>query len=151
MSDPLRSAMRTADHWAQLGWAEAWDRVGNALAAEYPASARAAWQHAWDGYEAYREAYAQHLPAARWDYDFRGECDAARARATARMPAVDRGPPLPAWLVAALAGQLADAVDAIPSAVGVDLEREAARALTIALAAAGRRDDAERLAAAARL
>lgn len=152
MSDALRGAMRRAHHWANLGWAEAWERVARGLdASGHAASARVAWRCAWDGYEAYHEEYQRKLPAARWDHDFGPECAHARDRATARAAAVDVGAPLAAWMVAALAGRLEEAVAAVPAHVDDPTTREVVRALTIALGAAKRDDEARRLAIAAGL
>ena len=152
MSDALRGAMRRAHHWANLGWAEAWEQVARGLdASGHAASARLAWRCAWDGYDAYREEYKRNLPAARWDHDFGPECAHARDRATARAAAVAAGAALPAWLGAALAGRLEEAVGAVPARVDDPTERQAVRALTIALGAAGRDAAARQLAIAAGL
>jgi hypothetical protein len=152
VSDALRGAMRRAHHWANLGWAEAWEQVARGLdGSGHAATARLAWRWAWDGYEAYREEYQRNLPASRWDHDFGPERVHARDRATARTVAVDDGAPLPAWMVAALAGRLEEAVAAVPARVDDPTERQAVRALTIALGAAKRDDQARQLAVAAGL
>jgi hypothetical protein len=142
VSNPLDEVMRTADHWSQLAWAEAWAAVAAQLA-DRPRAARRAWRHAAAGYQAYCEAYDRNLPASRWDYDYGRECAEAHQHADVPEPPPD-AVPLPPWIAAALGGRLDDAVrDAQASTDALTLA--ALRALAIACDAAGRADDAARL------
>jgi hypothetical protein len=142
VSDPFLEAMRKANHWTQLAWAEAWAAVAERLA-DRPRAARRAWAHAAAGYDGYCEAYARNLPASRWDYDYGRECALAHEHADAPAPPPD-ATPLPPWIAAALGGRLDDAVREAP-APRDELELATLRALAIACDVAGRADDARRL------
>jgi hypothetical protein len=135
MSDRLRDGMRRSDHWAQLAWAEAWGAVARLLAPTHARSARAAWRHAADGYDAYRVEYDKHMPASRWDYDYGRELSDAREHARARDPLTDDGAPLAPWIVAALDGDLEAALASAPTGES-ELDRAVLRALDVARHAA---------------
>jgi hypothetical protein len=91
--------------------------------------------------------YKRNLPAALGPR-LRPQC-ATRATATARAAAVDVGAALPA--AGGGAGGPLEAVGAVPARVDDPTERQAVRALTIALGAAGRDAAARQLAIAAGL
>ncbi len=69
-----------ADHWTELGLAGQWARAGELLSVQDPLASAAAWAHAADHYQAYHDAWQEHLPASRWDYDYGPELSEALTR-----------------------------------------------------------------------
>jgi hypothetical protein len=118
-----------SDHWTQLGRAEAWAAAAKELERDHPRAARVAWRHASRGYDAYCEAYAAHMPASRWDYDYGREAADAHARATDRTPLDRDDAALPDWIADALAGRLDDARAHAPSDPADELGRAVRRAI----------------------
>jgi hypothetical protein len=103
--DRIAYAYVRANHFQVLDVALLWDRAAGELILRDPAAARLALEHAIRAYEAYRQAYAEHMPASRWDYDYGPELSAAERRSSAIGPLLQPDPRLPSWMLSVLQGR----------------------------------------------
>ena len=82
-NDSIHAAVLKADGWAQLACAQAWEKVACAFEPLDAGAARLAWAYAAEHYSSYAAEYDAHLPASRWDHDYRPELAAATAKRSA--------------------------------------------------------------------